>query len=211
MRGGADRPAIRWGKTMKKLDKLLWRLVDAVILVAVFGMVCLIGLQVGSRLMGASIAWTEELSRFLFIWTIWMGLGTGFRNGMHPALTMLTVLAPPALQPALRLIPALASVILFSVVSYHGWGLMQQQIRFGEQSAILQVGMWLATLPLVLGSGLAILGTLIHAFTRPDYADPDLATPNPDAEMAENASQMPGNDPYSTTPQRGSKPMSEGA
>jgi TRAP-type C4-dicarboxylate transport system permease small subunit len=138
-------------------------------------------------------------------------LGTGFRNGMHPALTMLTVLAPPALQPALRLIPALASVILFSVVSYHGWGLMQQQIRFGEQSAILQVGMWLATLPLVLGSGLAILGTLIHAFARPDYADPDLATPNPDAEMAENASQMPGNDPYSTTPQRGSKPMSEGA
>ena len=50
---------------MDRLDRLIWRLVDGAILMAVMGMVCLIALQVGSRLIGASVPWTEELSRFL--------------------------------------------------------------------------------------------------------------------------------------------------
>lgn len=79
---------------MKWIDRLLWRVVDTVIAVSVLGMVMLIALQVGSRLAGASIAWTEELSRLLFIWTIWLGLGTGFRHGAHPSLSVLTSSCP---------------------------------------------------------------------------------------------------------------------
>ncbi|MGP3698550.1 TRAP transporter small permease [Rhodobacter sp. NSM] len=150
---------------MRKLDGLLWRLVDAVILVAVVGMVCLIALQVGSRLMGASVPWTEELSRFLFIWTVWLGIATGFRYGQHPALSFLYFLAPRGLKPVLRVIPAVAAVMLFSIVTWHGWALLSQQVRFGELSPILQVGMWLTTLPLVLGSGLAVLGAIVHTAT----------------------------------------------
>ena len=71
---------------MDKADSLLWRIVDGAILIAVLGMVCLIALQVGSRFVDASIPWTEELSRFLFIWTIWLGLAASFRAGAHPSL-----------------------------------------------------------------------------------------------------------------------------
>ena len=64
---------------MGGFDRLIWRIVDGAILVAVLGMVALISLQVGSRLAGVSVPWTEELSRFMFIWTIWMGLAASFR------------------------------------------------------------------------------------------------------------------------------------
>lgn len=150
---------------LNRIDKTLWRLVDAVILVAVIGMVCLITLQVSSRFIGASIPWTEELSRFLFIWTIWLGLAAGFRNGQHPAVTLLPDLLPASARRGLRVLSALASVTLFAAVTSYGWTLMLQQLRFGEQSAILQIGMWLTTLPLVLGAGLAILGTIIEAIS----------------------------------------------
>ncbi|WPY96541.1 TRAP transporter small permease (plasmid) [Limimaricola variabilis] len=147
---------------MKWIDRLLWRVVDTVIAVSVLGMVMLIALQVGSRLAGASIAWTEELSRLLFIWTIWLGLGTGFRHGAHPSLSVLTSLLPPRAAVALKLLPPLAAMILFALVAWHGTELLHQQLRFGEQSAILQVGMWLFTLPLVLGAGLSMLGAALH-------------------------------------------------
>jgi TRAP-type C4-dicarboxylate transport system permease small subunit len=156
---------------MQLLDTIIWRVVDAVLLVAVISMVVLIALQVGSRLVGHSVAWTEELSRFLFIWTIWLGLAAGFRNGQHPALNFLTGLIPASMRVAYRLIPAVSAMILFGVVTWQGWHLMMQQIRFGEESAILQIGMWLTTLPLVLGAGLAILGTAVNAITQGDEDD----------------------------------------
>lgn len=148
---------------MNSIDRWIWRLVDAVLLLAILGMIVLIAVQVISRQTGHSVPWTEESSRFLFIWTIWFGVAASFRNGQHPAVTLLTDLVRHrATRRVLDLLPALAAALLFFLVAYHGWDLMLQQIRFGETSPILQVGMWLATLPLVLGSGLAVLGALVH-------------------------------------------------
>lgn len=156
---------------MSKLDKLIWRLTDGVILAAVLGMVALMALQVGSRLAGVSVPWTEEMSRFLFIWTIWMGLAASFRAGAHPSLQMIPETAPRSLLMTMRAAQLGACVALFAVVGWHGLQLLQQQIRFGEQSPILRVGMWWATLPLVLGSALAILGAVIESL-RPLRPEP---------------------------------------
>lgn len=158
---------------MQQIDKMVWRIVDAVILVAVISMVVLIALQVISRFSGHSVAWTEELARFLFIWTVWLGLAVGFRNGQHPALNFLIVFIPQSVRRFYRLIPAVCAMLLFGIACWQGWNLMLQQISFNERSATLQVGMWLATLPLVIGSGLAIVGAALNALFAPD----DFATP----------------------------------
>lgn len=156
---------------MLQIDRLIWRAIDAVILVAVIGMVCLIALQVGSRWMGDSISWTEEVSRFLFIWTVWLGLAASFRAGVHPAINLVPEGTSGVVGLVFRLVPALATVILFSAVSWYGYGLLRQQIRFGEQSAILQIGMWWSTLPLVLGSVLSIIGVLVAAVRGPEVTE----------------------------------------
>lgn len=155
---------------MKAIDRWIWRLVDAVLLIAITGMIGLIGLQVVSRLMGNSVPWTEELSRFLFIWTIWFGVAASFRKGQHPAVTLLSDLVThPTGRRIIDVIPAVAAAALFAIVAYYGWTLIAQQIRFGETSPILRVGMWLATLPLVAGSVLAVIGALIHGAQGSDY------------------------------------------
>lgn len=156
---------------MKTIDRWIWRLVDAVLLIAITGMIGLIALQVVSRLLGSSVPWTEELSRFLFIWTIWFGVAASFRTGQHPAVTLLSdLVTDPASRRVIDLIPAVAAAVLFAIVAYYGWSLLAQQIRFGETSPILRVGMWLATLPLVLGSALAVIGALIHGVQGSDYS-----------------------------------------
>lgn len=152
---------------MQGFDRVLWRCVDAIMLIAVLGMVALISLQVGSRLTGASVPWTEELSRFLFIWTVWLGLAASFRTGAHPALTLVSDLVIGRARWIFRLVPMLATATLFVAVTWYGYKLLRQQIVFGEQSAILQIGMWWSTLPLVLGAGLSVLGAIISAFSSP--------------------------------------------
>lgn len=148
---------------MKKFEYWIWRLLDAMIFVTVVGMVVLITLQVGSRWQGGSLAWTEELSRFLFVWTIWLGMAAGFRHGQHPSLNFLSAISPPRLQPLLRLLQAAAATVFFAIVCRYGVELVQQQLRYSEVSATLQLGKWLTTVPLVLGSALAILGAWMHA------------------------------------------------
>lgn len=148
---------------MKQFEYWIWRLLDATIFVTVIGMVMLIALQVGSRWLGGSLSWTEELSRFLFIWTIWLGMAAGFRQGQHPSLNFLSAISPPRIQALLRLLQAVAAAVFFSIVCWYGVKLVQQQLRTGEVSAILQLGMWLTTVPLVMGSALAIFGALMHA------------------------------------------------
>lgn len=148
---------------MKNIEYWVWRLLDAAIFVTILGMVMLIVLQVGSRWLGGSLAWTEELSRFLFVWTIWLGMAAGFRQGQHPSLNFLSAISSPQLQTFLRLLQAAAATVFFSIVLWHGIELIQQQLRYGEVSATLQLGRWLTTIPLVLGSALAILGAWMHA------------------------------------------------
>ncbi len=153
---------------MARIDKLIWYIIDLAILLAVLGMVSLITLQVGSRLVRFSVPWTEELSRFLFIWTIWLGLAASFRSGAHPTFQLVPDTAPRPVLIFMRAVQTSAIAVLFGAVGWHGLALLQQQIRFGEQSPILQIGMWWATLPLIVGSVFAILGALIDSFRSLD-------------------------------------------
>lgn len=172
---------------MLRLDKALWRLIDAAILIAVLGMVCLITLQVGSRFFGESVSWTEELSRFLFIWAIWLGLAVGFRKGQHPAVRLLADVPTSRLvRRGLDAVSAVAIVVFFSIVTVHGIGLLRQQLRFGETSATLQIGMWVATLPLVIGAALAVFGAIMNALF-PDRGAAGDATDDNNHSFTESA------------------------
>lgn len=147
---------------MKVFDRYVWKTVDGAIFCAVFGMVILIATQVVTRVIGQSAPWTEELSRFLFIWTTFLGMATGFRHGNHPSMGILLGCFPDAVVRALRHLTPICALVFFGIVSWFGLTLIQQQIRFGEISPSLQIGMWVTTLPLIIGSVLAPIGAIMN-------------------------------------------------
>jgi len=158
---------------VRLFDRAVWRLVDAAIFVAVVGMVLLICTQVGTRFLGHSAPWTEELSRFLFIWTTFLGMATGFRYGTHPSLGLFAEGLPWSVRKYLCLLTPLAALVFFSIVAWFAFKLFRQQLRFGEISPILQIGMWITTLPLIISAVLAPLGAITHALGP--LVDPDQA------------------------------------
>ena len=157
---------------MKLFDRYLWKIVNAIIFVAVFGMVFLIITQVATRAVGQSSPWTEELSRFLFIWTTFLGMATGFRKANHPSVEFCVSLFSHSVQRALRHLTPICAVVFFGLVGWYGVALLKQQIRFGEISATLQIGMWVTTLPLIFGSVLAPIGVIVNTYFE-KYVDQD--------------------------------------
>lgn len=70
--------------------------------------------------------WTEELSRFLFIWMIMLGAMIAVREGTHFVVDVLPPLRPRA-NALLNIVSALF-VLVFALV-FIGWGI--QFVRFG--------------------------------------------------------------------------------
>jgi TRAP-type C4-dicarboxylate transport system permease small subunit len=126
-------------------------------------------LQVVSRLMGHSLPWTEETTRYLFIWTAFLGLAAGFRSAEHARIGIVITLLPPVLRRLLAHAYVLAGLVFFGVVGYKGFQLSMQQFRSGETSPALGIGMYLVTLPVTISAILAIL-----AHFQSVYRDPAL-------------------------------------
>jgi TRAP-type C4-dicarboxylate transport system permease small subunit len=63
-------------KMINKLAENILFIITSIILVIVFS-------QVGLRIIGVSVIWIEELSRFLFIWVVFLGAAVGIKYGVH--------------------------------------------------------------------------------------------------------------------------------
>lgn len=79
------------------------RLLTVVLLVAVATMVAVVSAQVALRYgFNRSIDWADELGRLAFVWSIFLAIPLGVRDGAHIGIDLVVDKLPPAVQGALR-------------------------------------------------------------------------------------------------------------
>jgi TRAP-type C4-dicarboxylate transport system permease small subunit len=113
---------------LKKLLDSYHRLLARLMVATVAILIVPVTLQIVSRYTALipSWIWTEELSRFLFIWMIMLGAMIAVREGTHFVVDVLPPLRPRA-NALLNIVCALF-VLVFALV-FIGWGI--QFVRFG--------------------------------------------------------------------------------
>jgi TRAP-type C4-dicarboxylate transport system permease small subunit len=146
---------------------LIWKAVDALLFVGILAMLLSLAAQMVSRQLGASISWTEELTRFLFMDTTFLGMAAGFRAAVHPRVSFAVAWGPAWLKQVSLHLYAICGTVFFSVLIYKTWELMVQQYASGESSPALGLKMFLVTLPLVISAGLAILAHIATVYFSP--------------------------------------------
>lgn len=139
---------------LRKGERLL--LIALMTLLAVF---CLA--QVLWRLMGDPLGWSEEVSRYLFVWLTFVGAAAVVGRWGHFQVDVVVGKLPPGFALIFRWL-AYAAIIFFAyVMLFHGWELL---IRIRAQySPAMRLPMIIpyAALPL---SGLLMLLHLIELF-----------------------------------------------
>ncbi|MCD7992153.1 MAG: TRAP transporter small permease [Clostridia bacterium] len=106
---------------------------------------------VGRYLFSTPFPWTEEMTRYMFVWMVFISIGYAVKTGEHIRITFVRSL----LRPSLRLYLDIVCNILcfgFSVICMiEGYKLLSI-IRQGGQTAVsLPIPMWLLYLVMPLG------------------------------------------------------------
>lgn len=144
------------GETSERIG-WIWKAVNALLFLGVTVMLLAVGAQVVSRFFGASITWTEELTRLVFQAMMFLGMAAGFRSAAHPRVALLVSRGPRWVRQASAHIYAAVGIAFFVVLLVISWQLMMRQVSTGESSPALGLGMYVVTIPLVLSAALAIL------------------------------------------------------
>ncbi|PRO66302.1 TRAP transporter small permease [Alkalicoccus urumqiensis] len=107
-------------------------------------MVTVITLQVFMRhVMGASLSWSEELARYLFIWLVYVGISYGVKKQRHIKVDVLLVLLKERGKIILTLIANVFFLAFAVFVIIYGTRITGQLMGFGQTSPALSLPMWI--------------------------------------------------------------------
>ena len=103
----------------KMLDRNLERWCLALLM---GGMATMIAIQVVMRyLFQYSLVWSEELVRWMFIWSIWIGIAYAFKTRQHIRITALADLLKDRRRIILEIVLQILIVLFFIWVAWLGW------------------------------------------------------------------------------------------
>ena len=76
---------------------------------------------ISRNLFGGSIAWIEEISRYIFTWMMFMGIAIGVHYKKHLGVEFVVGLYPDKVKKAAYFISDLLTLILFIVLAVYGF------------------------------------------------------------------------------------------
>lgn len=101
--------------------------------------ICLM-LQVGARwLTGSGIAWTEELSRYSFLWTVFAAAALVAKQGAHVRITAQYLLMPAKYRLFFRIFTDTIWIGFNLYIAWLSWNVIKGGLSFPEISATLRI------------------------------------------------------------------------
>jgi TRAP-type C4-dicarboxylate transport system permease small subunit len=116
--------------------------------------VILIFVQVVMRyVFNHSLAWTEELARYLFIWESWIGISIGAKRGKHIKIELLTNVMKGKPLAFVLTLADLFTLFFIVVLIYYGAELTDKVLAMTTRSSALRIPMWMIYASLPVGCG----------------------------------------------------------
>lgn len=136
------------------------KLEDIILALFVIGMVLVIMTQIIGRVIGHPFPWTEETSRYLFLWMMFVALAAGFNKCESSRVTLFLQVGPKWLKKASEILYAVVVIGFFCFMFVYGIQVVQQQVAFNEMGTALRIPMYLIGICQPVGAVLGIIGTV---------------------------------------------------
>lgn len=125
---------------MKKLIRTIDALVDSISVLLLVLVVGVVLLQIIFRFFILKpLSWSEELSRYLFIWIVYIGGYLCTKSNSHLGITFFVDASPKKLSKLMTFVANLSIIIYMLIVIFYGFQLSVKVMR--QPSAVLRVPM----------------------------------------------------------------------
>lgn len=104
------------------------------------GMILCLTLQVCIRaISGSALAWTEELSRYCFIWTVYIGMSLATKKVSQVRITAQLFWASPQVKLAFRVVTDCICVVFNLLIAWIALEVVRENYEFPEISPTLGI------------------------------------------------------------------------
>ena len=117
-------------------------------------------LQVGSRLIGLKLTWTEETTRFFFLWMMFLAVAAGFNRAESSRVVVLVQVLPRPIQILCTVLYYVVSIAFFIFMAYYGFELTMQKYAFNEMATAIAIPMGAIMICVPLCGVLGVIGTI---------------------------------------------------
>ena len=142
------------------------KLEEVVLCMSLVATTLIIFLQIIMRsVFNSSLTWSEELTRYIFIWQIWLGVSIAQKEKQHIRVELLfTIFKNEKFKKVIEIIAGLILIGFNVFLVVYGWEVVQQMIQRGNLSGAMRMPMWYVFLALPVSSfifGLRLIGQLV--------------------------------------------------
>lgn len=124
-------------------------------------MTVLIGWQVFARfVVGDSLSFSEEISRFLMVWLVLLGSAYAARNGRLMKVDILETVVPNRFRPAVLILAGFVSILFYLVLVVFGF-MIVSAVSY-QMTPATQISMSIPMAALPVGGVFLILNTLYN-------------------------------------------------
>ena len=163
-------------KLMKKvyefLNKLATPLEKVIFAFAGAGMALIaviIFIQVVFRVLGRSLSWSEEISRYIEVWIVFLTAGYALGKGQHICMDLLIHVLPKKVNFILEKVNAVICIIFAGICTYYSYlYMMSERMQMFASMNISKVWVYIS---MVIGFVLCIFYSVMN-LTRPEGVDP---------------------------------------
>ena len=145
-------------KIVKWLDENFEEII-MMVLCAIMAVIMIV--QVGARyVLRSSLSWSEELTRFLFIWSSFLSISYCIRKRLSIQITLLIDAFPFKIKYIIIMAVDIVCLVLYAYLTPNAYSYLMQTIANGQLSTALRLPMWVIYLAPVVGFALSVVRSL---------------------------------------------------
>jgi C4-dicarboxylate transporter, DctQ subunit len=132
-------------------------------------------------------SWSEELSRFLIVWSIFIGVSIGVRKNQHIGVDALIRFMPHKLKVASEVLLNLIGLVVVGILVYISIGYIKDTMEYEQLSPSMRIPMYIPYMAMPVGltlSGIRFIQDIVRLFTRKHQAEEAIFQSEHAEEMA---------------------------
>ena len=141
--------------------QVLRKVIDTIVVLLFIVVVAVVSAQVFSRfVIHLSIRWADEISRYSFVWLVYIGGAITIREGRNVAFDLILDSRKGKAWKTMFTIVNIMSIVYLSLLTY--FGIRVCGAEAGEVSPIMRYPMWVVSLAIPIGGVLMTIEQFLY-------------------------------------------------